>query len=352
MSNWERNAGYMKIKLALITLFLFLLHPTVVSYATSPKEKNITISIVGDILLDRGVKSVIKTKGVNYPYLNVKDIFKKSDIVFGNLECPITNIISPLTKEKRFIFRADINNVKALKLAGFNLLNLANNHSMDQGREGLISTISNVRTAGIITLGAGIDRKDAHRPVFINKNGLKIGFLSFSAFPTEGYFYSESNPDVAHINENMKQEIKEARSKCDYLIVSYHWGKEFNSFPTKSQKDVAHIAVDSGADIVIGHHPHVLQGIERYKSKYIFYSLGNFVFDKQTPKGTDETLILNLTLSKRSKKNIEIFPAKISNCQPKILKGKDAYELLDKLKLFSKGMNSSILCLGDRGIIN
>ena len=311
-------------------------------------NKDVRISIVGDILLDRGVKAQIESKGRGYPYLEVKDVFKKSDAVIGNLECPITENSNPILKDKKLIFKADVENAAELKSAGFSILNLANNHSMDQGSEGLKSTISNLNKAGIMTVGAGMNREDASKPGFVKISGTTAGVLGFSHFPAEGYFFSEDKPDVAQVNENIKKHVIEAKSKCDFLVVTLHWGREFNNYPSDYQIDLAHSLIENGADVVIGHHPHVLQGVEKFKGKLIFYSVGNFVFDKQIPKGADETVILNVTLNKSSLRQVEIIPIKIWRAQPKKLSGKDAEELINKVKKYSRDMNTEIVF--DQGI--
>ncbi|MGE5329331.1 MAG: CapA family protein [Deltaproteobacteria bacterium] len=306
-------------------------------------NKSARISIVGDILLDRGVKKQIQSKGEKYPYSEIQDVLKKSDVVIGNLECPITQKGTPVLKDRKLIFKADVSNAAALKAAGFSILNLANNHSMDQGQEGLKNTMNNLSKAGIITVGAGLNRDNASQAKFVKVSNTTLGVLGYSHFPSEGYFFSENEPDVAQVNENIEKNVAEAKRKCDFLIVSIHWGKEFNNYPSDYQIKLAHVLIENGADMIIGHHPHVLQGVEKYKDKFIFYSVGNFVFDKQIPKGTDETIILNLSLDKSLLKQVEILPIRIIQAQPRKLLGKDAQELINKLKKYSKDKNATIL---------
>jgi poly-gamma-glutamate synthesis protein (capsule biosynthesis protein) len=322
----------------IILFFLFTLLASGILYYVIISQM-IHVSMVGDILLDRGIRKTIEQKGADYPYQKIKSLFAKSDIVLGNLECPITNVTNSVIKEKKFIFKADVNNISALKLAGFNLLNLANNHSMDQGRTGLLDNIQNLHSADIQTVGAGTNRDDAHKPVIITKKGIKIGFLGYSVFPSEGYFYLKEAPDVAHINENLQKEVQDAKKKCDFLIVSFHWGQEFHFFPTQYQIEDAHKAIESGADMIVGHHPHVLQGVEKYKGKYIFYSLGNFVFDRQKPERTDETMILNFDIKNKKSANISLIPIEIVDCQPQVMTNKASEEWLKQMKLYSKNMN-------------
>jgi poly-gamma-glutamate synthesis protein (capsule biosynthesis protein) len=133
------------------------------------------------------------------------------------------------------------------------------------------------------------------------------------------------------------------KKKPDLLIVSFHWGIERTKNITKSQETLSRIAIDEGgADLVLGHHPHVLQEIEKYNSSYIFYSLGNFIFDRQVYPKTDETIILNANIDKKGIKNIDVFPVRIVNCQPEILEGKEAVPILEDLVKYSEGNGADI----------
>lgn len=268
----------------------------------------------------------------------------KADIAFGNLECPITASGNPAIKKQYYLFKADPDNAAALNESGFDILNLANNHTMDYGREGILNTMEALAHNNIKTVGAGKDKESAHKPIFTKVSGMVIGFLSFSSFPTDGYVYIEDKPDVAQLDLNsLTDEVKSAKSGCDILVVSFHWGNEFENYPTDSQKKAAHISVESGADIVIGHHPHVLQGMEFYKDTPIFYSLGNFVFDKQEAAGTDESVILKVKVVDKSINTLELTPIKIIECQPTIPQNSiEASNILANFEKFSKSINPNM----------
>jgi gamma-polyglutamate biosynthesis protein CapA len=181
---------------------------------------------------------------------------------------------------------------------------------------------------------------------------MTIGFLGYSAFPPEGYFYFEDRPGIAHVDsERLGNEICNARKHCDFLIVSFHWGKEFEFFASESQKKLARLAIDNGADTVVGHHPHVLQGVEMYKGKFIAYCLGNFIFDRQIPEGTDETVIVNLLLSKEGIRQIVLVPVRIADSRPEPARAEDAQYILDRLRLYSEGMNGRMEVKGGRGYL-
>lgn len=299
-------------------------------------DNNVTISLVGDILLDRGVEKVIQEHGADYPYSRVKSIVSKSDMAMGNLECPLTLEGIPVLKNRNIVFNADPANAYSLKKAGFDILNLANNHVMDYGSKGLLNTVIFLEKQGIATVGAGRNKDEAHKPAFIKKGLLTVGFISFSAFPAEGYFYFEEKPDVAYVDiDSIRSEIEVAREQCDFLIASFHWGREYDLYVSKAQRELAHHVIDSGADIIVGHHPHVLQGIESYKGKLIFYSLGNFVFDRQWQRGTDESVIINISVSRAGLEGVEIIPLKIKECQPAELKGEFSQQVLNRIEVLS-----------------
>lgn len=302
-----------------------------------PNGNRMTMSLTGDILLDRGVESVISKEGLDYPYENIRSLLKKSDIVMGNLECTLSKMGTPVLKNRHLTFQASPENAAELKRAGFTLLNLANNHAMDFGSEGLVETLEALQKNHLLWVGAGRNKEESLKPLTINKGDTVIGFLSFSAFPPEGYFYFEDRPNIAHINEtSLSTSIEQAKENCDILLVSFHWGKEFDFYPNEQQKNWAHRAIDHGADMVVGHHPHVLQGMEQYKGKMIFYSLGNFIFDKQIPRDTDKTIIVNVQIENKQIIQADIIPVSIINSQPRILTGEQADYVLERLKLYSE----------------
>lgn len=307
--------------------------------------KPVHIIAAGDILLARGVSEYLDENGCDYPYSSVKEEIIKGDIAIANLECPLTDSGNAVLKRPELIFKGSMLNAAALKKAGFDLLNLANNHTMDQGRDGLMDTIKVLDSCGIRPLGAGVTRGEARKAVFVEKGKTRIGFLGYSDFPPEGYIYDEDKADVARVDmDSLGEEVRSAREQCDFLLVAFHWGKEFDSFPSNRQREMAHEAVENGADIILGHHPHVLQSVEKYKGSLIFYSLGNFVFDRQLPKGTDESVIIDITVDSGSWKKVRIIPVRIENCKPDIVKGQAAESILHKYEAGSRdyGVNIDI----------
>jgi poly-gamma-glutamate synthesis protein (capsule biosynthesis protein) len=298
-------------------------------------HNRVTITATGDILLDRGVLQYIERENADYPFEKVRGMLK-GDIVIGNLEGPVSYRGYPLPKV--YTFRFSPATLSSVKRAGFNVLNLANNHSLDYGRDALVDTIKYIRKEKMLPVGAGSSQEEAARLLVLKKKGVTLALLAFSVFPYEGIFYDENLPGVslAGSPEEVKHRVAEAAERADVIIVSFHWGREFSEYPSKDQKELAHAAVDGGATLVLGHHPHVLQGVERYKDSLILYSLGNFVFDQSIPRAR-ETAIAKIGLYKNAIQYLELTPLVIADCRPQVpdeVKGKEISERIAKMSSY------------------
>lgn len=284
-------------------------------------DPEVSIVAVGDIMLSRNVAAKIKEKNdINYPFLKTTDLLRTGDIVFANLECPITVGRPILTGE--MTFHADPGAELSMKTAGFNIVSLANNHTPNFGDKGLLDTFSYLDGVGINHVGAGKDSTDAEQAVYIEKNGLRFAFLAYndpSVVPTN-YAAGPSHPGTNFMDiEKMTKRVKEEKAKADFVIVSMHSGIEYKE-PNTTQINFAHAAIDAGADFIIGHHPHVIQRVEEYKGKLIMYSLGNFVFDQMFSLETRQSIITKTYFNKNGLEKIEFTPAIIDDyAQPRIL---------------------------------
>lgn len=287
------------------------------------KEEPITLVFVGDIMLNRGVKYMVEKYGKGdwkFPFLKIADFLQKADILFGNLENPISDKGQKVGSI--YSFRANPEVIKGLKFAGFDILSVANNHIFDYGREAMEDTFSRLKKAGIDFVGGGFNEEEAYSPRIKKVKGTKIAFLAFTNLGSEYWSAKGNHSGIAWLTaENLKEGIKKAKGKADLVIVSVHFGEEYSFSPTPEQKYFAHLAINSGADLVIGHHPHVVQGIEKYPEKkseisngagkngYIAYSLGNFVFDQSFSEETMKGLMLKVLV--KDAKIKEIIPIKI-----------------------------------------
>ena len=277
---------------------------------------SVSVTITGDILLDRGVRKVIEQKGTDAVFSPFVDsVFQSSDIVIGNLECPATKIKEPSFKQ--FIFRAEPEWLFTLKRHGITHLNLANNHSVDQGRAGLVDTRENVVSAGMIPIGAGRTMEEAARPVLLTSSPRKVYVLASLQLALENFAYLSEKPSVSQEDfDTLVERVRHLRSSepDSYIIVTLHWGGEHTLQPVTIQRVRAHQLIDAGADALIGHHTHTLQTIEEYKGKPIYYSIGNFIFDQRKPANTKACMV-KLTITKESS-HVETIPVEIIKCVP------------------------------------
>jgi poly-gamma-glutamate synthesis protein (capsule biosynthesis protein) len=242
-------------------------------------EKEIKLLFVGDVMMTRYVEKKIKklNKEYIYPFEKVLDYLKTFDYVIANLEGPISDKGVKIGSKYSFRMKPDV--AKALNESNINIVNLANNHIFDYGKIAFEDTLKNLEKNKIKYFG------NSYEPLIIEKEGVKIGFLGFSDF-LKHLEVKENKIGIAVVNDNLSDIIRKAKEKVDILIVSFHWGEEYKKIANERQRKIAKIAIDSGADLVIGHHPHIIQDIEKYKDKFIFYSLGNFIFDQNFSKET------------------------------------------------------------------
>jgi len=259
--------------------------------------EGVLIAAVGDVMLARNVGDRIRSKDdPKAPFLKTAEILESADISFCNLESPFC--CQELPPQEGIIFGAEPETIDGLKYAGFDIVSLANNHFGDQEVAGMYFTLSHLNNNGIEYVGAGENEVRAREPKIIERNGVKFAFLGYDDTRSgrhNGYRATAEKPGVARLTEgNLAQDIREARKMAHVVIVSFHWGVEYEESPTERQKILAHLAIDSGASLVLGHHPHVIQPLEEYKDGYIFYSLGNFVFDQMWSDETRNGLIARI----------------------------------------------------------
>jgi poly-gamma-glutamate synthesis protein (capsule biosynthesis protein) len=281
-------------------------------------QKSITLFFVGDIMLDRGVEVSVKKYGQDdwkFPFLKISDFLNEADILFGNLEGPISD------KGRKvgtiYSFRADPKVVEGLKYAGFDILSVANNHIFDYAESAMADTFSLLKEAGIDYVGGGFNESEAYSPKIREINGTKIAFLAFTNLCAPFWEATKENPGIACLTANpidnqpekekIEKSIAKGREMADLVIVSMHFGEEYQASPTPEKKALAQLFIDAGADLVVGHHPHVAQPVEKYKSGYIAYSLGNFVFDQDFSEETMEGLLLKVIVeNKKIRKAVPI----------------------------------------------
>ena len=297
-------------------------------------NEEVSLMAVGDISYSRGVERIIKKKNnIHYPFLKIQDYLKNADLAFGNLETPITE--GREIADAEMVFRSNPGTELALKQAGFSILSLANNHTPNFGQKGLEDTFKFLDDVGIKYIGAWRNEQQAYQAVYLKIKGIKFAFLAYNdmdVVPTE-YEANSNRAGTAFMRtEIMTEAVKEAKQKADITIVSMHSGTEYRDKPNDSQIAFAHAAIDSGADLVVGHHPHVVQIMEKYRGKYIFYSLGNFVFDQPWSSETKEGLLIKAYFTKDGVNRISLVPIVMDNfAQPEPADGNRAEKILKRL---------------------
>ncbi len=315
-----------------ITLLLVL---GVLTFSTLYAEK-VCVTFVGDVMLGHRYEPVLDKNGSDFPFKKIQFFLDKSDILFGNLENPVSKRGTPV--DKQYTFRMNPDHLSALTSAGFDVVCLANNHVLDYGREALSDTFSYLEQANILYCGAGENLMKAREPAVVSVKGQTLAFLAYSFTLPEDFYATKGKAGTAPANSDFfRKDIKKARQKYDWVIVSFHWGKEYTPVPHDRQIFLAHTAVDAGADAVIGHHPHAVQSFEIYKKKLIAYSLGNFVFGtgSHRPSGA----VLKLGFSSDRSMTADIFPVVVnnykSNFQVQLMTGKPLQKALTHIKNIS-----------------
>ncbi|WP_285891167.1 CapA family protein [Paenibacillus pasadenensis] len=304
-----------------------------------PKDApTVHLAFTGDILLASKVAAHMDSKGLDYPFTGAGAFLKQPDITAGNLETPITTGGTP-AQDKQFVFKGKPEYLKPLKKAGFDVVTLANNHTLDQGTEGLLDTIRHLDEAGLPYVGAGRNDKEAYEPYIVNRGGIKVAYIGVSrVMPVIEWKAGPNRIGVADAYDSASAEaaIRAARDKADLLVVMVHWGKERADQPVDHQKTLARNFIDAGADLVIGSHPHVLQGFELYKGKWIAYSLGNFIFTSNANSNTSESGVLDAVCSKDGRCGLKFNPMKIVQSRPQSVTGKEREAQLKRLDSISR----------------
>ena len=290
-----------------------------VSASTEPEEPiELRLLFAGDIMLSRSVGIAARRAGdPKHPFLKIGEFLRTADIAFANLESPISSRGENVGSIHSF--RADPQVVEGLVYAGFDALSFANNHAWDYGRDAFRDTLAILRSNDISPVGAGETYKEAHTPAVFERRGVAVAFLAYTTLLPKSLTSTTSIPAVA-APDALVADIENTESQADIIIVSFHWGEEYLPEHNKEQEALAKAAIDAGADLVIGHHPHVLQELEAYGGGYVAYSLGNFVFDQAFSEETMRSAVLEATVRDGRVSSARLIPVRINaSFQPEVL---------------------------------
>lgn len=359
---------------------------------------NLLIYAAGDLFFNSNVLPVNREDPKTI-FAHVASTLNKADILFGQLEGSFSERGMPQVATFFSFFRAHPNVISAYKFAGFDVLSYASNHCLDWGPDALLDTIDAVEHSGIRILGVGKNIEEARRPVILERKGTKIAFLAYNSVLPVGYEAELKKPGCAPIRihtfyaardwqpgsplidvktiayredlEALVEDIKKVRHQADIVLVSMHWGIHFlPSILADYQRDVGHAAIDAGADMIIGHHAHILKGVEVYKGRVIFYSLSNFAFDSPGrpqfdpeyptygfPTDSRKSMLVKCVVSDKRIQAVSFLPVMINKQgQPEILKSEDkrSDEVLNYMKWCCQDQNleTKLQFEGDEVIIS
>lgn len=307
------------------------------------RDPVIHVAAVGDIMLDRTLGNVIADGGIQFPFKLVAEPLQSADITVGNLETSLGDVGEPV--EKSYTFQSPPAAAEALAWGGFDVVSLANNHAMDYGLESLLQGIDLLNAQQVAPIGAGANATAARAPHIMTVNGLDIAFLGYIHVPIEArgnYFdtstwtATETTPGLAWaVPEEIIEDVTAVKPQADLVVVVLHSGYEYVEPPSQEQTDAAHAAIDAGADIVIGHHAHILQGVEFYREGVIVYGLGNFAFNID---GNPDTAILNVWLDEDGVRQFEFIPAIVQyGGQPRFADYDESSRILSQIYRLSQG---------------
>jgi len=275
------------------------------------------ILLGGDVMLSRYVGALARQRDdPASPLRDVADLFSSADIAFVNLEAPFSDRGRKV--EAGMVFKAEPEMIEALRVAGIDIVSTANNHARDCGAYGVEFTLNWLQKNGIETVGTGQSAELAHEGAILERNQVGFGFLAYTYDQSNGN-HADQDDRVAMMDlDEMVEDVKKLQERCDVVIVSMHAGTEYLQKPNAQQREFAHAAIDAGATVVVGHHPHVTQPVEDYGKGVVFYSLGNLAFDQFQRKETQRGWIADVRFIRNRLVGYGIIPVDIVRTVPKI----------------------------------
>ncbi len=311
------------------------------------ESRTVTLHAVGDIALGDhplctgfGTHSRMRREPPTFPFAHVQSLLAGADLRFGNLECTLSERGLKPNDYHSVQMRGQESYLAGLAGAGFEVLNHANNHSMQHGKEPFRETLRLLKNANIAV--CGVAQGNTSVPAIVTVKGLRIGFLGYSLRPRQ--YFTETPLYAEGSSESITADVRALRAAADIVVVSLHWGDEFIDRPSPDDVQLAHDVIDAGADLIIGHHPHVLRGVERHGRGWIVYSLGNFVCDMLWEEELRETAVCECRLSPSGVEQVKLIPVRINDdSQPVPLAGEASARLDQRLA----ALGSALACAGN-----
>lgn len=321
-----------------------------------------TLALAGDVMLGRLVNRAIAEHGFAYPWGNVLPLLRQADLFGVNLECALTTHDAPWHdgSTKAFYFRADPAAVATLKLAGVDVVSVANNHIGDFGTVGLLETLRVLDAAGIAHAGAGPDLTAARRPAYLAVDDFTVGIVAFADYPA-AWAATDAAPGLNYTPVSLAAEdfaaveasIRAARERANLVVFSIHWGPNMRPRPTQLFRDFARRVVEVGADVFWGHSAHVVQGVEVWRGRFILYDTGDFVDDYAVDPDlrNDLSALFLVRLRPPRIERLELVPVKISRMQVNLLHGSERAWFADRLRMLCAELGTVVVAEGERLVI-
>gem|GEM_PF-600792 len=319
------------------------------------RPRTLKILVAGDVMFNWGLRETRQKRGDFAPVEGLIPLFLEADLRMVNLETPIANSQEEMDESKSYVFNAKPEDISLLKKINIDLVFLGNNHSMDYGKKGLEDTIENLKKENILFAGMGKNIKEAFKPNELTIRNKSLNLISVSNIGEARLFATDTKPGVAPLQLNrLKKIIEEKENKDKIQMLSVHWGVEYSPEPTKEQIKQAHELINFGFKVVIGHHPHIPQGVEKYKNGVIIYSLGNFLFGSRN-QYLNHNIAVMLHFENKELLFCEIIPifGKFQDSEHLVrpLPYQEAEDFLHEYSILSQNLNTKIDVKNGRGYI-
>lgn len=344
-------------RVALVGLLGFILC-SLPSAARGGERGTITLALGGDVMLGRLVDAAIRADGPARIWGDVLPLLRESDVAIVNLECVIAAGGEPFLPHRVFYFRAAPGAVEALRVAGIDAVNLANNHALDFGAAGILETIEHLDRARIAHAGAGRDLGAAAALAFVDRSELRVGLVGFADhFEEYAAGPRRAGTNVIPIDvrgeglERARAAIRAARrGGADLVVFSIHWGPNMREAPTPPFVEFARAVIDAGADVFHGHSAHLFHGIEIHHGKPILYDTGDLIDDYRVDPElrNDRQLLFLITASARGPERLEMVPLRIERMQVNRARGEDLEWIHDRIRALSRPFGTELRRSGDR----
>lgn len=300
------------------------------------------LALMGDVMLGRGVNDELTRMPAEYVWGDCLDVLRAADIRLCNLECVISDRDAPLGPDRKaFRFRSDAKNIAVLSVAGLDMVSLANNHALDLGPEALLDMMQSLNAAGISWAGAGSDLTQASHMAVCEVAGFRLGLVSCTdnepdwaaGIDRAGVFFIPIDIRDGRARRLFKL-VTQRSQEADFMIVSVHWGSNWGYRPESGHEEFAHALIDAGADLVFGHSPHVVRGMEAYRRGLILYSAGNFVDDYAVDERerNDLSFIFSVDVDVHSVRRVSLYPTVIRDCRARLARGSDRDEITSTME--------------------